>query len=153
MKLERLTERPAVLEGVESAGRHFVSSALFHDVRYAERDVVRRRLARHALRALRRPDRQEQAADALAPHKGNVIWRAFVYDEDVDPDRAKRAYIEFTRLDGKFRPNVAIQVKNGALAPPARPGHGIVFDWNALSRHEVTGKVTDFTPTRIFGLH
>ncbi len=46
-----------------------------------------------------------------------------------------------------------IQVKNGALAPPARPGHGIVFDWNALSRHEVTGKVTDFTPTRIFGLH
>ena len=46
-------------------------------------------------------------ADALAPHKGNVIWRAFVYDEDVDPDRAKRAYIEFTQLDGKFRPNVA----------------------------------------------
>ncbi len=46
-----------------------------------------------------------------------------------------------------------IQVKNGILAPPARPGHGIVFDWKALSRHEVTGKVTGFTPTRIFGLH
>ena len=45
-------------------------------------------------------------ADALAPHKGNVIWRAFVYDDDIDPDRAKRAYIEFMRLDGKFRPNV-----------------------------------------------
>src|ERR1022692_130270 len=30
-------------------------------------------------------------ADALAPHKGNVMWRAFVYDDDVDPDRAKRA--------------------------------------------------------------
>ncbi|HOW65476.1 MAG TPA: alpha-glucuronidase family glycosyl hydrolase, partial [Verrucomicrobiota bacterium] len=43
-------------------------------------------------------------ADALAPHKGMVMWRAFVYDEDVDPDRAKRAYLEFTRLDGQFRP-------------------------------------------------
>jgi len=63
-------------------------------------------------------------ADALAPHKGNVMWRAFVYDEDVDPDRAKRAYIEFMRLDGKFRPNVAIQVKNGAIDfQPREPFH------------------------------
>ena len=28
-------------------------------------------------------------ADAVASHGGNVIWRAFIYDEDVDPDRAK----------------------------------------------------------------
>jgi alpha-glucuronidase len=63
-------------------------------------------------------------ADALAPHRGNVIWRAFVYDEDVDPDRAKRAYLEFTRLDGQFRPNVAIQVKNGAVDfQPREPFH------------------------------
>jgi len=63
-------------------------------------------------------------ADALAPHKGNVIWRAFVYDEEVDADRLKRAYIEFTRLDGHFRPNVAIQVKNGALDfQPREPFH------------------------------
>lgn len=63
-------------------------------------------------------------ADALAPHQGNVIWRAFVYDEEVDADRLKRAYIEFTRLDGKFRPNVAIQVKNGALDfQPREPFH------------------------------
>jgi alpha-glucuronidase len=63
-------------------------------------------------------------ADALAPHKGNVMWRAFVYDEDVDPDRAKRAYIEFTRLDGLFRPNVAVQVKNGAIDfQPREPFH------------------------------
>jgi alpha-glucuronidase len=63
-------------------------------------------------------------ADALAPHKGNVMWRAFVYDEDVDPDRAKRAYIEFTRLDGQFRPNVAIQVKNGPIDfQPREPFH------------------------------
>jgi alpha-glucuronidase len=63
-------------------------------------------------------------ADALAPHKGNVMWRAFVYDEDVDPDRAKRAYLEFTRLDGQFRPNVAVQVKNGAIDfQPREPFH------------------------------
>src|SRR4051812_44801906 len=34
-------------------------------------------------------------ADALAPHGGVVMWRAFVYDPDVDPDRVKRAYKEF----------------------------------------------------------
>ncbi len=63
-------------------------------------------------------------ADALAPHKGNVIWRAFVYDEDVDPDRAKRAYLEFTPLDGLFRPNVAVQVKNGPIDfQPREPFH------------------------------
>ncbi len=63
-------------------------------------------------------------ADALAPHGGNVIWRAFVYDEDVDPDRAKRAYIEFTRLDGQFRPNVLVQVKNGPIDfQPREPFH------------------------------
>jgi alpha-glucuronidase len=63
-------------------------------------------------------------ADALAPHKGNVIWRAFVYDEDIDPDRAKRAYLEFTRLDGLFRANVAVQVKNGPIDfQPREPFH------------------------------
>jgi alpha-glucuronidase len=54
-------------------------------------------------------------ADALAPHGGIVMWRAFVYDADVDPDRVKRAYLEFTPLDGKFRDNVIVQVKNGPL--------------------------------------
>ena len=63
-------------------------------------------------------------ADALAPHKGNVMWRAFVYDDDIDPDRAKRAYIEFMRLDGQFRPNVVVQVKNGPIDfQPREPFH------------------------------
>jgi alpha-glucuronidase len=54
-------------------------------------------------------------ADALAPHGGIVMWRAFVYSSDVDPDRVKRAYLEFTPLDGRFRDNVIVQVKNGPL--------------------------------------
>ncbi len=63
-------------------------------------------------------------ADALASHGGIVIWRAFVYDEDVDPDRVKRAYIEFTRLDGQFRPNAVLQAKNGPLDfQPREPFH------------------------------
>jgi len=63
-------------------------------------------------------------ADAVAPHGGHVIWRAFIYDEDVDPDRAKRAYVEFTRLDGQFRPNVLVQIKNGPIDfQPREPFH------------------------------
>ena len=40
-------------------------------------------------------------ADALAPHKGVVIWRAFVYKADVAEDRAKQAYDELVPLDGR----------------------------------------------------
>jgi alpha-glucuronidase len=54
-------------------------------------------------------------ADALAPHGGIVMWRAFVYSADVDPDRVKRAYLEFVPLDGRFRDNVIVQAKNGPL--------------------------------------
>ena len=54
-------------------------------------------------------------ADALAPHGGIVMWRAFVYDDSVDADRIKRAYLEFVPLDGRFRDNVIVQVKNGPL--------------------------------------
>jgi alpha-glucuronidase len=63
-------------------------------------------------------------ADALAPHGGIVMWRAFVYNADVDPDRVKRAYKEFVPLDGQFRPNVFAQVKNGPLDfQPREPFH------------------------------
>jgi alpha-glucuronidase len=63
-------------------------------------------------------------AAALEPHGGVVMWRAFVYNADVDPDRVKRAYAEFVPLDGKFRPNVFAQVKNGPLDfQPREPFH------------------------------
>ncbi len=48
-------------------------------------------------------DGANMLADALAPHGGIVLWRAFVYDVTVDPDRAKCAYKEFVPLDGRFR--------------------------------------------------
>jgi hypothetical protein len=34
------------------------------------------------------------------------------------------------------------------MAPPARPGHGIVLNDAALRRYAVTGKPTDVAPTR-----
>jgi L-alanine-DL-glutamate epimerase-like enolase superfamily enzyme len=44
-----------------------------------------------------------------------------------------------------------VRVKNGELAPPSRPGHGIAWDGAALGRYEVTGKVSGVTATRSFG--
>lgn len=78
-------------------------------------------------------------ADAVARHGGHVIWRAFIYDEDVDPDRAKRAYIEFTKLDGQFKPNVLIQVKNGAIDfMPREPFHPL---FGALKQTPVLAEI------------
>jgi len=60
-------------------------------------------------------DGANMMAEALAPHGGVVMWRAFVYSHEVPVDRVKQAYDEFKPLDGKFRDNVIVQVKNGPL--------------------------------------
>lgn len=60
-------------------------------------------------------DGANMLADALAPHGGVVMWRAFVYSHEVPEDRVKQAYSEFKPFDGKFRDNVIVQVKNGPL--------------------------------------
>lgn len=60
-------------------------------------------------------DGANMLAAAVGPHQGIVIWRAFVYSQDTPVDRIKQAYEEFKPLDGKFNPNVMIQVKNGPL--------------------------------------
>lgn len=59
-------------------------------------------------------DGANMIADALKPHKGIVMWRAFVYNPG-DDDRAKQAYQEFMPFDGQFRDNVVVQVKNGPV--------------------------------------
>ncbi len=69
-------------------------------------------------------DGANMLADAVASHHGIVMWRAFVYDNNVPDDRAKQAYNEFVPLDGKFRDNVLIQVKNGPVDfQPREPFH------------------------------
>jgi alpha-glucuronidase len=59
-------------------------------------------------------DGANMLADALNPFGGLVMWRAFVYSASEE-DRAKQAYLEFMPLDGQFRDNVIIQVKNGPI--------------------------------------
>jgi alpha-glucuronidase len=62
-------------------------------------------------------------ADALKSHGGTLIWRAFVYGSS-DKDRAMQAYDEFRPLDGEFRDNVILQVKNGPIDfQPREPFH------------------------------
>lgn len=63
-------------------------------------------------------------ADALAPHGGTVFWRAFIYRSDPRDDRAKQAFAELSPLDGEFRENVSLQVKNGPIDfQPREPPH------------------------------
>lgn len=54
-------------------------------------------------------------AEALEPFGGVVMWRAFVYANEKNEERSKQAYSEFKPLDGKFRSNVLVQVKNGPI--------------------------------------
>lgn len=69
-------------------------------------------------------DGANMLADAVAPHGGVVMWRAFVYSAEDETDRAKQAYAEFTPLDGQFRRNVIVQVKNGPIDfQPREPFH------------------------------
>ncbi|HWG22458.1 MAG TPA: alpha-glucuronidase family glycosyl hydrolase [Terracidiphilus sp.] len=59
-------------------------------------------------------------ANALAPHGGVVLYRAFVYNHHADwrdpkADRARAAYDIFHPLDGKFAANVIVQTKEGPI--------------------------------------
>jgi len=69
-------------------------------------------------------DGANMLADAVGPHGGIVMWRAFVYSHEQPDDRAKQGYSEFKPFDGQFRDNVIIQVKNGAIDfQPREPFH------------------------------
>jgi alpha-glucuronidase len=65
-------------------------------------------------------DAANTLAEALAPHGGVVLYRAFVYNnhldyDDLKADRARAAYDIFHPLDGKFAPNVIVQIKYGPI--------------------------------------
>ncbi len=69
-------------------------------------------------------DGANMLAKAVKPFGGIVMWRAFVYDDNVPVDRSKQAYNEFTPLDGDFLDNVMVQVKNGPIDfQPREPFH------------------------------
>jgi alpha-glucuronidase len=86
-------------------------------------------------------DGANMLADAIRPNDGIVMWRAFVYKPGAD-DRAKQAYVEFVPLDGQFRDNVIIQVKNGPVdyqpREPFNPLFGALKKTSVMPELQIT---------------
>jgi alpha-glucuronidase len=96
-------------------------------------------------------DGANMLAEALAPHGGLLIWRAFVYNcyqdwRDNETDRAKAAYDTFMPLDGKFLDNVIIQIKNGPMdfqvREPVNPLFGGLQKTNQILEFQITQEYT-----------
>ncbi|QKV80159.1 alpha-glucuronidase family glycosyl hydrolase [Amycolatopsis sp. Hca4] len=94
-------------------------------------------------------------AAAVAPLGMRIFWRTFVYNADVDPDRLKRAYLEFGPIDaepqpdgttGRFAGNVFLQTKNGPLdyqaREPANPLFGRMEHTNQAIELQITQEYT-----------
>ena len=90
-------------------------------------------------------DGANMLADALGPHGGIVMWRAFVYAPG-SPDRANQAVLEFQPLDGQFRDNVIIQIKNGPVDfQPREPVSPLFFnlhDTEMMPEFQITQEYT-----------
>ncbi|MBQ4900465.1 alpha-glucuronidase [Paenibacillus sp. Marseille-P2973] len=96
-------------------------------------------------------DGANMLAEALEPHGGLVIWRCFVYNcmqdwRDRSTDRARAAYDHFKPLDGKFRDNVLLQIKNGPMdfqvREPVSPLFGALTRTNQVLEFQVTQEYT-----------
>ncbi|MBO9597194.1 MAG: alpha-glucuronidase, partial [Cohnella sp.] len=96
-------------------------------------------------------DGANMLADALASHGGIVIWRCFVYNcmqdwRDRSTDRARAAYDHFTPLDGKFKDNVVLQIKNGPMdfqvREPVSPLFGAMTRTNQVMEFQITQEYT-----------
>lgn len=87
-------------------------------------------------------------ADALKPYGGLVMWRAFVYNPTSE-DRAKQAYLEFVPLDGKFRDNVILQIKNGPIdfqpREPFNPLFGAMQETPQMIEFQITQEYLGFS--------
>lgn len=94
-------------------------------------------------------DGANMLADAVAPHGGIVMWRAFVYSDEEPVDRAKQAYNEFVPLDGMFRDNVLVQVKNGAIdfqpREPFHPLFGAMPETPLMMEFQITKEYLGFS--------
>jgi alpha-glucuronidase len=92
-------------------------------------------------------DGANMLAEGLAPHGGIVVWRAFVYQPEQS-DRFREAYDSFMPLDGQFRDNVIIQVKNGPIdfqpREPFSPLFGALERTNTALELQVTQEYFGF---------
>ncbi len=92
-------------------------------------------------------DAANVVARALKPHGGLLFYRGFVYDHHMDwrnpkNDRARAADDNFRPLDGKFDPNVVVQIKNGPIdfqvREPASPLFGTLEKTNQAIELQIT---------------
>lgn len=99
-------------------------------------------------------DGANMLADAVAPFGGVVMWRAFVYSEHDVNDRAKQAFSEFQPYDGKFRENVIVQVKNGAIdfqpREPFHPLFGAMPKTPLMMEFQITQEYLGFSTHLVF---
>lgn len=99
-------------------------------------------------------DGANMLATALKPYDGIVIWRAFVYSEHDDTDRAKQAYNEFLPYDGKFMNNVIVQVKNGPIdfqpREPFHPLFGAMKETPLAMEFQITQEYLGFSTHLVF---
>jgi len=93
-------------------------------------------------------------ADALAPHNGVVIWRAFVYDMKPGYDRAGAAFENLQPLDGRFAPNALLQVKNGPIdfqpREPFHPMFGAMPQTRVMPELQITQEYLGFSNHLVF---
>ncbi|MCD7710128.1 MAG: alpha-glucuronidase [Porphyromonadaceae bacterium] len=98
-------------------------------------------------------DGANMLADALSPYGGVVMWRAFVYSPS-EVDRAKQAYAEFVPLDGMFRRNVIVQVKNGPIdfqpREPFNPLFGAMRHTAVMPEFQITQEYLGFSNHLVF---
>jgi len=99
-------------------------------------------------------DGANMLADALAQHGGIVMWRAFVYSQANQEDRAKQAYDAFRPLDGHFRSNVLVQVKNGPVdfqpREPFHPLFGAMPKTPLMMEFEITKEYLGFATHLVY---
>ncbi len=99
-------------------------------------------------------DGANMLAEAVAPHHGLVMYRAFVYAPDAHEDRAKQAYDEFKPLDGKFDDNVIVQVKNGPIdfqpREPFSPLFGAMPKTPLMMEFQITKEYLGFSTHLVY---
>lgn len=99
-------------------------------------------------------DGANMLVDAVAPFGGIIMWRAFVYSEHDANDRAKQAYAEFQPYDGKFKENVIVQVKNGAIdfqpREPFHPLFGAMPKTPLMMEFQITQEYLGFSTHLVF---
>lgn len=96
-------------------------------------------------------DGANMLAEAIAPYNGLIIWRCFVYNcqqdwRDYKTDRARSGYDNFAPLDGKFRDNVILQIKNGPMdfqvREPVHPLFGAMPKTNQMLEVQIAQEYT-----------